>query len=1037
MESRFNRQLDELASVFNRNRTGEKWIMAPSLRTGFQWLDRLAWHGVPVLNARVKTFPALVLDLCSPEMERLGLSYLNSLGAEFLMDGIIEGFHQERGGYVFGLERTPGLVRTMLRGVFDLRMSGVTLKDLRQGDFEVKTKGKEIKEVLKAFEGELNNRSLIDYAGALHLAVSLVKKSPDILPDNVEIIVSRDLKEGLSYLETELLKSFPEKLIVETDVDVPGEKTGDDLADSELLSWINDPAEAPGPSHDNSASIFRAVGEVNEIREVLRRIVEKSIPFDRVEILHTDSETYVPLFFELASLLSPLGDGYLPATFREGVPARYSRPVRALLGWISWIREDHPQATLTRMIEDGLVNITWNEEAPLVYARIAALFRSVPIGGKAERYLPFLDREIEYVSKESRFHRDDDADEAFRQEARKRKHKELEALRGLCGSLLELSGAEEGPLELLKSAETFLSVHARSTNQLDEYSRRLLLRYVRELISYISEGLPGRDILEWLEEVAQGAMVGGLGPRPGCLYISPLSSGGHSGRPYTFVVGLDESRFPGAGLQDPLLLDDERTNISGRLPTSTGRTEQKVMGLARLFSRLRGHVTLSCPSRSLEDDRDLFPSTALMSAFRILSGNKQGVLEDLEKWTGPPVSFAPDQEGRCIDPTEWWLHRMCGQVGVKEPETVIAKHFPHLGQGFKAKTARQSQWFTEYDGHVPKAGEKLDPSKEHGMLLSSSKLEVLGQSPLAFFFKYVLKIEPPEEYIIDPEVWLDPLEKGSLLHEVFRKFINELKQNDEIPSVKKHADRLYRILEEMIEDAVNDKPPPGPAVFEREKRFLVQTARIFLLEEEAHCQESRPLFLEAGIGLASETGPTELDTDGPAELRLPDGKTIKACGRLDRIDRLVNEGENSFAVWDYKTGNYNKYSSQDPFKGGRVVQNALYLEMAQARLQELFPGACVKRFGFFFPSARRHGERTKWEAAELEKGREVIANLCGLLASGCFPVSEDNGDNDRSDYRQAMTDDEIAYINAKLQNPENEMLRPFVKLRGLEENDER
>ena len=26
----------------------------------------------------------------------------------------------------------------------------------------------------------------------------------------------------------------------------------------------------------------------------------------------------------------------------------------------------------------------------------------------------------------------------------------------------------------------------------------------------------------------------------------------------TFIVGLDDSRFPGAGLQDPLLLDHER-----------------------------------------------------------------------------------------------------------------------------------------------------------------------------------------------------------------------------------------------------------------------------------------------------------------------------------------------------------------------------------------------------------------------------------------------------------------------------------------------
>ncbi len=1034
MESPLNRLLNDLSEVLERNRTGEKWIMAPSLRTGFQWLDRLAWHGVPVLNARVKTFPALALELCSPEMEKQGLSYLRGLSAEVLADKIIAGFYTE-GGYVLGLERTPGLVRTVLKGIFDLRLAGLFAKRLSDRDFEVKNKGGEIKRLLAAYEKELEENSLLDYAGVLRLAVSLLQESPGLVPEEVETIAPSDLLEGLSPLERELWESFPESSRLSVKPDIPGEARGDNLPDSGLLGFINEPAKSPPPSNDGTASIFRAVGEVNEVREVLRRIVENSIPFDQVEILHTDSETYVPLLYELVSLLIPLGDGSLPATFQEGIPSRYSRPARALQGWISWLREGHQQSVLTRMIGDGLLNSPAEEEESPVYSRLAALFRSVPIGGGRDRYLRILDKEISSLEKAPRRRSDDEPEDPEKEQRRRRRKKELVSLRELVASLLELAGPASGPQELLKRTETFLTDHARSVNQLDEYSRRLLLRFVRELSDCLSEGLPGRDILEWLSEFSQGAMVGGLGPRPGCLFVAPLSSGGHSGRPYTYIVGLDESRFPGSGLQDPLLLDKERNNISGGLPTSQSRTELKLLGFARLLSRLRGHVTFSYSCRSLEDDRDMFPSTAVMSAFRILSGNKDGVLEDLEGWMPRPVSFAPEHDKRCIDPTEWWLHRMCGDVAVKDPESIIAKHFPHLGQGFKARAARQSNRFTEYDGYVPAAGTRLDPRTEEGTVLSSSKLETLGKLPLNFFFKYVLKIEPPEEYGMDPEVWLDPLEKGTLLHEVFRRFMAELLEAGETPCRQEHSKRLMEIVEQEVDRAAEDNPPPGPDVFERDRQLFLLAAWIFLLEEETHCRESQPVYLEACIGMDTDNQPVEMDTPYPALLHLPDGSTVRVIGRLDRVDRLADE-DNKYAVWDYKTGNYNEYKYEDPFKGGRVVQNALYLHLAQARLAEMSPGAKVELFGYFFPGAVLHGERVCWRSSELDGGGEVIQNLCELMAAGCFPVSESQEDYKRSHYLDAITDDEKASIEKKLQNPENGMLRPFLRLRGLEDNDE-
>lgn len=55
------------------------------------------------------------------------------------------------------------------------------------------------------------------------------------------------------------------------------------------------PAKAPLPRFDGSACIFRAAGEVNEVREVLRRVLADGYRLDEVELRHTDAGTHVPL----------------------------------------------------------------------------------------------------------------------------------------------------------------------------------------------------------------------------------------------------------------------------------------------------------------------------------------------------------------------------------------------------------------------------------------------------------------------------------------------------------------------------------------------------------------------------------------------------------------------------------------------------------------------------------------------------------------------------------------------------------------------
>jgi ATP-dependent helicase/nuclease subunit B len=161
---------------------------------------------------------------------------------------------------------------------------------------------------------------------------------------------------------------------------------------------------------------------------------------------------------------------------------------------------------------------------------------------------------------------------------------------------------------------------------------------------------------------------------------------------------------------------------------------------------------------------------------------------------------------------------------------------------------------------------------------------------------------------------------------------------------------------------------------------------------------------------------------------------MRARALIDRLDRLTHDGVPTFAIWDYKTGSTWKYGRPDPFHQGRVVQNALYPLVAAARLREVVsPAARVAQVGFFFPGSRGRGERLAWAAHELPGAGDLLVRLCRVAGRGAFPATDDpKTDCTYCPYRPVCGDveAEAAGTRAKLNNPANTALQPFLRLRA-------
>jgi ATP-dependent helicase/nuclease subunit B len=541
----------ELSRVCQDYLLHEKWLITPSLRVGHQWLDSLTSAGCSVVNVRIRTLKGLALELAGPELARLGVTLVTTTGTQIFADTILARLQATPSSYLASLPPTPNLAQTLASAINALRLAEIAPDRLDPECFEAAQKATDLAFSLREYQTILSDKRLVDYADVLRMAADRIAKDESVLPKDVVVLLPDDL--DTAPLERALLNEVPESKRLALTVDQPARQSADGVQDSDarLLRWILYPAEAPEARQDGTANIFRAIGEINEIRHVLRTCVSSGRRFDEVELLYTDSETYVPLVYETLARLNSEGDESpqtVPATFAEGIPARYSRPGRALAALMVWIRDGYPQATLVRMIQDGLLDIPGFDSEQFSFTGLAAVFREIPIRIGRERYIPGLNEAIAEL--EARTLRPDAVEASTnRRRAIAARLKTTKLLLGLITRLLEI--CPRAPIEnkeLLNTAAKFLQEFAAAENQLDNYSLNALLEGIRDMAHWTDQS-PGQVNIgfhDWLTSLPGKTKVCGSGPRPGCIHVAHALSGGHSGRRHTFIVVSTMVAFRGS-----------------------------------------------------------------------------------------------------------------------------------------------------------------------------------------------------------------------------------------------------------------------------------------------------------------------------------------------------------------------------------------------------------------------------------------------------------------------------------------------------------
>ncbi len=1062
-----------LADLARERLLDRKVLVAPNRRVGHQWVESVVRSGVAVVNLQVETLTAIALSLAAEEMERSGRTLASRRKRETLIELLWPDFAAAGAGYLRTLPSSAGVAAALARTIEDVRLSGLGSEDMRPQCLESGVKAGELTELLDRYTSALDDRRLLDRADVLRMARSTLTAScGGQTPQGGKSLSAAALADvyavpdtaDLTVLERDLLEALPSERLVPlaTDPVCPTNRPEPYRTDRARLAWLPRPAEAPPPIGDGSVEIFAAVGEANEVREALRRCLASEIPLDEVEFVCSDTDTYAPLVRDALARLSGGSDEaedvpvsategaraaqpgsedlrpQLKATYADGLPVRLSRPGRALAAWLEWIDKSYPQLELVQMLADGLLAPPGEPADPLERAALARELRSLPVVFGLHRYVPAADETLEAARRRraSRAVPSEDSETSPIDEAEA--ETELSRLQVLRDWLRDkvvgsAPASDARPAEVLGAAAAWVTDVAWSRSDLDRFARDVLVEQIGEVRAVLDDSATDAsapfDAFSLVSDLVQSSRVVGSGPRPGHLHVSALHSGGHTGRCHTFVMGLDERRFPGAGLQDPLLLDSERRRLSDEIPTAAEDLEDRTENLARLLAGLRGAVTLSFPLFEVHEGREEFPSSAILAAFRILTGDTEAGQEALLAAVTPGAAFLPTDMRYALDAGELESWRLIRDPVDDVGSAVLADH-PHLARGRKAIEARASDAHSTYDGHIDELDPRDDPTDSAGPPVSAGRLETAGACPLRYFFSYVLRVAPLDEPSIEGDRWLDAMQRGTLLHEVFCSFLRDLAREPSPFDLADHGDLLDRILASRIAYYRERCPPPSRAAYEEQRAELEKTCQLFLSAESQALADRRPAFMEVAVGVPPEGDGTELDRRSPLPVMLPDDTRLQVRGKIDRIDRLETDPP-AWALWDYKTGSRWRYEQDPPFYQGRVLQSVVYWQMAESLLPD---GGPIREVGYAFPSLQGQGARIGFRPEELTEGLSVLSHLAHLIADGAFCQTNEVGDCRYCDFVEVCgTPEANASAGGRmLASGNNSHLASMRVLRGLE-----
>ena len=914
-----------------------------------------------------------------------GKAPTSGLGAEAVAArAVFTALRDESLRYFAPVADSPGFPRALARTLQELRLAGITASAL----ITPGAARADLADLLTRFDAAFGEVAAADRAELLHTAARLLRGAPvpgavllldTAVHDAAEAALIASLTAGAAHVLATVPRgdrpSTARLAALGADVE-RGEETGDGDLPSLRRYLFETELEPPQRTSDGSLELFSAPGEGRECVEIARRILKEArrgVRVDEMAIFVRSPHSYfgllehalrragVPGWFDRGTRRPhPAGRAFLALLACAAEHLSASRFAEYLsLGQVPQLDEttreawvaSHDEALGLRPStgirdsgfgigdEESAADVSADAEtdpddavvagtlrAPWKWERV--LIDAVVIGQDAARWKRRLDGRARELTLQ--------INEATRQEG-----SDSGKVRALELTLEQCNHLRAFALPIIDEVAAW-PARANWGEWLDRFERLVprVLRMPAYVLRVLADLRPMAEVgpidLDEVRRVLSDRLLMLDSDPParrfGRIFVgTPDHARGRSFR-VAFVPGLAERMFPQKPREDPLLLDERRTELPGSLPTQDDRLEAERLLLQIAVGAASERLYVSFPRIELTESRARVPSFYALDVMRAVTGSvpDHEWLEQRASEAGNAMLAwpAPSRPEDAIDDQEHDLAVLRRLLDEKEIKTVKGHAHYLLGLNECLRRSVIDRWahgqqrWSANDGLIlgkPSASPALVASRLTERSYSVSALQKFSACPYQFALSAFYRLEPLAEPA--PLQRMDPLTRGSIFHDIQARFFRKLKEAGALPVTDASIDAAREVLDQTIDEvATRQHDELAPAVeriwadeISSVRRDLVAWLH-YLARDGAEWEPMRFEFAFGRVpGLRDATSiRDDVVLEGGFRLR----------GAIDLIES--HRQTKVLRVTDHKTGRKPDRIERTVVGGGTVLQPVLY-----------------------------------------------------------------------------------------------------------------
>lgn len=496
----------------------------------------------------------------------------------------------------------------------------------------------------------------------------------------------------------------------------------------------------------------------------------------------------------------------------------------------------------------------------------------------------------------------------------------------------------------------------------------------------------------------------------GSVFIGPVEAARGMSFRIVFVPGLAERVFPKKIVEDSILPDAQRIELSNSLTTRRDQLTTERNALRIAIGSARERVYLSYPRIDVQQSRPRVPSFYALEALRAAEGELPGfeqVAARAESSTRARLGWpAPESAQDAIDEAEYDLAVLAKLIESEKKQAIGAAHYlltanQHLARALRARSRRWIKRWTPNDGLVDPDELAMAAIANHQFStrsFSATALQNYSSCPYRFFLSAVMRLELRRELTAIEVV--DPLTRGSLFHdsqfEILTKLksvgllplsisqqkvvnISDVKNKTGGPSLATALELVDEVLERLSSDYEDRLAPAIPRVWEDSINGIRMDLREWLRRMAEDNGGWIPDKFELSFGL-SDRGPRASDpasVDEPVEIT----GDLKLRGSIDMVERQADQ----YRVTDHKTGKA-RADKDTVVGGGKHLQPLLYA----LACQKLLNGKVDAGRLYYCTADGGYEERVvKLNEENIEIVNKVLSAIRQGLVDGFLPAAPD------------------------------------------------